>query len=78
MSLKYLKESRPVELTNYSVANKIDHAPDFSWWVTLNLKKRNRIVSKSQKKYWRTTHKFCIGVAILMKQAYGIDDETGT
>ena len=29
--LKDLKESNPVELVEYAVANRIDHKPDFAW-----------------------------------------------
>ena len=37
VTLKNHKESNPFELTNYEVENKIDHEPDFAWWVTLTL-----------------------------------------
>ena len=38
--------------------NKIAEKPSFSWWVTYTLKKRNRIISKTNTKYWSTTHKY--------------------
>ena len=44
--LKELKESNPVELAEYAVANKIDHEPAFAWWVPFALLKRNRVISK--------------------------------
>jgi hypothetical protein len=31
--LKDLKESNPVEVAEYAVANKIDDEPAFAWWV---------------------------------------------
>ena len=76
--MKDLKESNPVDLAEYAVANRIDHEPAFAWWVPLTLRKRNRIISKLQKKYWRTTHKFGIEVPNTIKRAYEIDEETGT
>jgi hypothetical protein len=37
-----LKESNPVEVAEYAVANGINQEPAFHWWVTHVLKKRNR------------------------------------
>jgi hypothetical protein len=37
-----LKESYPVEVAEYAVAQGIDHEPAFVWWVPFTLKKRNR------------------------------------
>ena len=31
--LKDLKQSNPVELAEYSVANEISDEPSFNWWV---------------------------------------------
>jgi hypothetical protein len=58
--LKDLKETNPIEVAEYAIANKIDHEPAFAWWVKTVMKKRERIVSKLQKKYWRTEYKFGI------------------
>ena len=41
------------------------------------LRKRNRIVAKV-KRYWRTTHKFGIGLPKTVEEALAIDEETGT
>ena len=53
------------------------HDPLFAWWVPFTLRKWNQIISKLQKKYWRTTHKFGIEVLCTVKRAYEIDEETG-
>jgi hypothetical protein len=58
VKLKNLKESNPVELAEYAVANRIAEEPAFKWWVSNTLRKRNRIISKVKKKYWQTTHNF--------------------
>ena len=76
--MKDIKESNPVELSKYVLANDIDTDPAFAWWVLFTVIKRNRIASKLQNKYWRTTHKFGIEVPTPVKRAYDIDDETGT
>jgi hypothetical protein len=78
LSLVDLKESNPIELAEYAVANKIDHEPAFVWWVPFALRKRNRVISKLQKKYWRTTHKFGLECPNTVKRALEIDEETGT
>ena len=62
VALKDLKVSNPIELAEYAVANKIDRDPAFAWWVSFVLRKRNCVISKIQKKYWRTTHKFGLEV----------------
>eukprot|EP00979_Chaetoceros_neogracilis_P001006 scaffold191_cov273-Chaetoceros_neogracile.AAC.21 len=59
-------------------SNKIDDEPAFKWWVKETLKRRDRIISKVQSKYWRSSHKFGIEVPKTVKDAYRIDRETGT
>ena len=55
--LKDIKESNPLEVTRYAVANKIDDEPAFAWWVQTALHHQRCIIAKVQGKYWRTTHK---------------------
>ena len=68
--LKDLKESNPVELAEYAVANKIVEEPAFKWWVATVLRRRNRIISKLKSRYWKTTHKFGIRVPKSVDEAY--------
>jgi hypothetical protein len=75
--LKDLKDSYPIQIAEYAVANKIANEPAFNWWVHTVLRKRNRIVAKV-KRYWRTTHKFGIRVPKTVEEALAIDEETGT
>jgi hypothetical protein len=76
--LKDLKESNPVELAEYALANGIEEEPAFKWWVRHTLRQRDRMISKVKTKYWRTLHKFGIHVPKSAKEAYNIDRETGT
>ena len=62
MKLKDVKDSNPVEVAEHAVANRIQDEPAFAWWVKPVLRRRNRIISKVKKKYWRTTHKYGIRV----------------
>jgi hypothetical protein len=50
--LKNLKESNPIEIVDYAVANRIDQEAAFAWWVPYTLRKRNRIVAAF--KTWTT------------------------
>eukprot|EP00980_Cylindrotheca_fusiformis_P021606 scaffold8458_cov76-Cylindrotheca_fusiformis.AAC.2 len=76
--LKDLKESNPLEVEEYVIANRIADEPAFNWWVQHAIKKRNRILSKIKAKYWRTTHKFGIELPHSVAEAYAIDKNTGT
>ena len=76
--LKDLKVSNPLELAEYAINNKIDREPAFHWWVRDVAKKRDRIIGKIAKKYWKTSHKFGIRVPKTVDEALQIDKETGT
>lgn len=76
--LKDLKDSYPVELAEYAVANGLTHEPVFNWWVRKVLRKRDRIISKVKSRYWKTTHKFGCRVPKSVTDALAIDKETGT
>jgi hypothetical protein len=57
-----LKESNPVEFSEYAVAKNLIDAPDFVWWDPHVLKKRSSIIPAVIKHYHKHTHKFRIGV----------------
>ena len=71
VKLKDLKDSKPVELAEHAVANLIVDEPAFKLWVPLTLKKRNRVIAKVKRKYWRTTHKFGIRVPKSIDEGLG-------
>ena len=76
--LKNLKDAYPVQIAEYTVANKIANEQAFNWWVLHTaLRKRNRIVTKV-KRYWKATHKFGIRVPKTVEEALAFDEETGT
>jgi hypothetical protein len=43
-----LKDSRPPEVAEYAVANKIVEQPAFVWWAKQALKKRDRHIQKAK------------------------------
>jgi hypothetical protein len=78
IALKDLKDSNPIELAEYAVANKIQEEPAFKWWVAETLRRRNRIINKVKSRYWKTTHKFGVRLPHSVEEALRIDEETGT
>ena len=73
--LRDVKESNPVEMAEYAVANGIDDEPAFNWWVQYVLRKRERSISKVKAKYWRTTHKYGVRMPKSINHAMILDRE---
>ena len=78
ITLKDIKDSYPLEIAEYAVANPIQEEPAFKWWVGDVLCTRNRIIGKVKSRYWRMTHKFGIRVPKSVPEALKIDEDTGT
>ena len=77
LPLQTVKESNPVELTEYAVNNLIAEEPAFAWWVPYTLSKHDRIIMKVKAKYWRTTHKFGVRIPKSLEEAVQTDHENG-
>jgi hypothetical protein len=79
IALKDLKESNPIEVAEYAVANKIDDEPAFAWWVRDVLKRRERTIKKLKtRKVWQEKMKFGIELPRTVQEALEIDHRTGT
>lgn len=78
MDLKHVKDSNPIELAEYAVANRIQEEPAFKWWVSETLRVRNRIIGKVKSRYWKTSHKYGVRLPHSVQEALQIDKETGT
>ena len=76
--LSELKESNPIKVAEYAVANRIHDEPAFAWWVPHVLRKRTRIINKVKSRYWRATEKFGIELPHSVQEAYEIDRRNGT
>jgi hypothetical protein len=77
--LKDLKESSPVRVAEYAVANKIVEEPAFKWWVPYTLKKRDRIIKAVKRRFFKKKNeKFGLEIPTSVKRALQIDQETGT
>jgi hypothetical protein len=78
LPLKDLKESYPVQVTEYTIGNKIAEQPAFAWWVSYVLRKQERIIQKVKSRYWKRTHKYGVELPKSLKQVHAIDRNTGT
>jgi hypothetical protein len=78
VELRHLKDSNPIEVAEYAVANRIQEEPAFKWWVPETLRTRNRIIGKVKSKYWKTSHKYGVRLPHSVNEALKIDKETGT
>jgi len=79
-NLADLKESHPIETSEFAVTAGIDHEPAFNWWVPHTLKKRDRIISMVKKRsarYLKRTHKFGIEMPKTVAEAKELDRKNG-
>ena len=72
-----VKDSNPIELAEYAVAQGIQDEPAFHWWVDFVLKRRNRRINQVKKKYWKTTHKYGVRLPKSVEEAIRLDKENG-
>ena len=62
VTMKDLKDSYQLPLSDYAIANRIQDEPVFAWWVPYTPKKRIAVISNIKSKYWKKTHKYGIHV----------------
>ena len=75
--LKDMKELYPVQVAEYSEANKLMSEPAFAWWAPFTLKKRERIIGAVKSHLKKKTHKYGLLVPNTVKETYILDKEAG-
>ena len=75
--MKLLKESNPVEASEYFKERNIDDEPDFAWWLPYTLLKRDRIISAVKLRVRKATHKFGIEIPTSTEHCKRLDKENG-
>ena len=70
--LKILKESNPVQVTEYVTARNFADEPAFAWWVPYVLRKQDVFVSSVTTRVWKTSHKYWIELPTSVKHAIEI------
>jgi hypothetical protein len=78
VKLSDVKDSHPLEVAEYAVANKIVEQPAFAWWAKQALKKHSRHIMKAKSRYWKQTHKFGVELPKSVAEAYAIDCRNGS
>jgi hypothetical protein len=73
LPLMDVKQSNPIELAEYAVANQLADKPTFSWWVCNTLRKRDHFIKKVKTHYWKRIHKYGVELPISVSQALAID-----
>ena len=78
-AVKDMKESYPIKVAEYAVANRIDKEPAFVWWVPFTLRRRARLIkAATSTRYMRKWQKYGIKIPKTVERALEIDRETGT
>ena len=75
--LSLIKESNPVEVAEYAIAQRIHKEPAFNWWVHKLLRKRDRIISKMKSRCRKPKMKFGIEVPETADEALALDEKNG-
>ena len=57
--------------TQYITALGLENEPVFAWWVSYNLKKRDRIIAAINTCVCKSTNKFGIQIPTSIKEAHG-------
>ena len=72
-----MKNSKPVDVTEFAVARVVDLAPAFSWWVPYTLRRRGRIISGVNSHVKRVTHKYGVELSCTVQESYALDEKNG-
>ena len=62
--LKDLKESNPIEISDYVTAQGIQDDPEFPWWVPFTLRKRDSTIAAVNSRIRKSYHKYGIQIPI--------------
>ena len=73
-TLRVLKESNPVDISEYVLARKINNDPDFAWWFPYTSSKRYVIVSSIDSRIKKRNHKYGIEIPTSNNEAIRLDN----
>ena len=75
--LKYVKESNPIDVAEYSKSQGIDDESAFKWWVPYTLRKQDNIIVHLMARFQLATHKYGIEVLRSIEHAKQLDKKNG-
>ena len=67
LPLKDMKESYPIQVTEYAETNKLMSESAFAWWTPFTLKKQEQIIGAVKARLKNKTHKYGVIVPNTMK-----------
>ena len=70
-----MKELHPIEVDECATALGLENKSAFAWWVSYNLKKRDRIVAAINTRVRKRAHKFGTNMSTNIKEALALDKE---
>jgi hypothetical protein len=76
--LKDMKESYPVQVAEFAVAQGLGDLPAFKWWIKDTLRRRDRIIKAVKTRYLKRTHKYGIQLPKTVVEAYELDRASNT
>ena len=77
IDLKFLKESNPVDVAEFAVAEGIDEEPAFKWWVPYTLQKKHQIISAIKTQARKVSHKYRVQLLTSVEDAKRLGAENG-
>ena len=76
IELKDIKQTNPIKISEYVLANQLEKDPEFAWWIRTALKRRDTMISKYSRRV-RKKMKFGIHLPATYEQAVQMDKESG-
>jgi hypothetical protein len=76
--LKDLKESHPIEVAEYAIANKLVSEPVFEWWVPSVMRRTGSNTESVKSRMVKRTHKFGIRIPRTVEEALKLDRQSET
>ena len=68
-----MKESNPIEVSDYAISQGIDIEPAFAYWLPYVTRKRDRILNSINSRIAKASHKYGIEVPTSVEHARSID-----
>ena len=72
-----MKEALPVQIAEYTIANKIEKEPAFARWVPYTIRKKSQIISAVNKRVCFTSHNYGFKIPRSKVEAIRFDEENG-
>ena len=70
-----MKNSKHVEVAEFTVVRGVDLEPASRWWVPYTLRRRDRIISGVNSRVKRVTHKCGVELPCTVQYDYSLDEK---